>query len=159
MTKNVYIIAAIDSQNGLSKNGVIPWDIPNDRKYFRDHVSKGPVLMGWNTYKENGLKPYCKGQNYVATRDNEVNNKEIKVVDIENFLSEFKDEIWVAGGGKIYSASMGYATKLYLTRVEGDFNCDIFFPGFSVDFCLAERSEIKTDNGFNYRVEVWERLS
>ena len=159
MSRSVYIIAAIDSQNGLSKNGVIPWDIPSDREYFREHVSRGPVLMGWNTYKENGLKPYGKGQNYIATRSNKVKSKDIKVEDIDNFLSEFKGEIWVAGGGKIYSESMGYATKLYLTRVEGDFNCDIFFPGFSVDFCIMSQSEIQIENGIKYRFEIWERLS
>lgn len=153
------MIVAIDKENGISKNGAIPWDLPSDRKYFRDSVTDGPVLMGWNTYKENGFKPYGKGINFVATRSNNVEDKIRKVEDIDKFLQDFEGELWVVGGGAIYAACMQYTDELFITRVQGFFDCDVFFPPFEVNFKLKNTSAARIENGCEYKIEYWVKLA
>jgi dihydrofolate reductase len=81
----IKLIAAIDNKLGLARDGKLPWDLPSDRKYFRDHVENGPVVMGWNTFVSNGLKPYGHGKNYVLTHK----KKDAKGVELINNAQEF----------------------------------------------------------------------
>ena len=43
-------IYAIDSKNGLSKNGVIPWKSKRDMSFFMNKTKNHIVIMGKNTY-------------------------------------------------------------------------------------------------------------
>ncbi|MBA2279135.1 dihydrofolate reductase [Candidatus Saccharibacteria bacterium] len=153
----IKIIAAIDSKRGLAKAGKIPWNLPADRSYFRKHVEDGPVAMGWNTYVSNKYKPYGKGKNIIFTRQREKPDDVAISKDAIRFFSKLKEDIWVAGGGQVYKAALPYATHLYLTRVEGNFQCDVFFPEFEDKFKLAHKEKLKTENNTKYQFEIWER--
>lgn len=43
------IIAAIDEEGGIGKDGGIPWDYPADRKFFRDTTMGHTVVVGRKT--------------------------------------------------------------------------------------------------------------
>ena len=43
-------ILAIDSKNGISKNGVIPWKSKKDMSFFYNVTKRNVVIMGKNTY-------------------------------------------------------------------------------------------------------------
>ena len=43
-------IYAIDSKNGLSKDGIIPWNSKKDLKFFYDKTRYNVVFMGRKTY-------------------------------------------------------------------------------------------------------------
>lgn len=43
---NLIIIAAASENNVIGIEGRIPWDIPEDRKRFRDITKDHPVIMG-----------------------------------------------------------------------------------------------------------------
>ena len=45
--------------------------------------------------------------------------------------SSGSDEIFVIGGGQIFSQVMEKVDKLYLTLIEGDFKADTYFPEYS----------------------------
>ncbi len=49
----IRLIAALDNQLGIAKDGAVPWDIPDDRRFFREMTSsKGArVLMGSRTFE------------------------------------------------------------------------------------------------------------
>ena len=60
-----------------------------------------------------------------------------------------KNEIFIIGGGEIYTQALPLATKLYLTKVEGDFNCDTFFPDYS-NFTKIISQESVQEKGLNF---------
>ncbi|OGH19234.1 MAG: hypothetical protein A3D74_05030 [Candidatus Levybacteria bacterium RIFCSPHIGHO2_02_FULL_37_13] len=60
------------------------------------------------------------------------------------------DEIFVIGGQSIFEQTIGMADKLYLTIVEGDYNCDTFFPRFS-EFKKIIFEEKKEGKGYKYK--------
>lgn len=42
-------------------------------------------------------------------------------------------EAFIVGGGEIYREGLPLADRLYMTFVHAQANCDVFFPGFSLD--------------------------
>ncbi len=86
--------------------------------------------MGRKTYESIG-KPLPGRKNIVITRKEEYKDEGITVVhDMHQALREAEgaDEAFVIGGAEIYKEAMPLAQKLYLTKVEGDFGGDTFFP-------------------------------
>lgn len=112
--------------------------------------------MGWNTFAENNLKPYGKGRNTVFTRHHEkVNGIEV-ARDAVQFLENLKEDTWLIGGGQIFTEALPYATHLYITRIEGDFECDVFFPEFEEYFVLIHAEPARTENGKKFTYQIWE---
>jgi dihydrofolate reductase len=54
-------IMCIDIKGGISKNGNIPWNIPQDTKYFRDVITQkinnkpNLIICGKNTHTQMGI--------------------------------------------------------------------------------------------------------
>jgi len=154
---DLYFVAAVDESLGLARKGHIPWDIPSDRKYFRDHVEDGPVLMGWKTFESNKCRPYGNGKNYVVTTDDrKLDNAEV-IHDPVEFVKSQQGIIWIAGGGMIFKELIPYAKRLYLTRVKGSYDCDVVFPEIPSDFKRIESTNEMTENSFTFWYEIWER--
>jgi len=153
----VKLIAALDNKNGIGKNGRLPWDLPSDRQYFRSLIMNGPVVMGMNTFASNGFQPFGQGKNIVITRylDDRLKNVEVNN-DAKVFFKNLKEDVWVVGGGQVFAEALPYATELYLTRVDGVFGADTFFPEFEKRFKLKSESVIQTENGINFKYQVWE---
>lgn len=153
--RKVIFIAAIDDNNGLAKHGKIPWKLPSDIARFEKLTLGKNVLMGAATYQQMSKDYISNRTTFVASR-NEIKNTLINpVYDLKNFLDSFNDELWVIGGGQIFTFSLPYADNLDLTRVEGDYSCDTFFPDFDTMFMRAGSSESMQENGTNYRFESW----
>ena len=154
----VRLIAAIDDKLGIAKKGIIPWDLPSDRKYFREHIKSGPVVMGWKTFAANKFKPYGDGANTVTTRrDTEAIPGVWVAHSARDFFEKNRQDVWAVGGGQIFKEALPYATELYLTRVSGNYKCDVFFPDFQGDFELIKEYAEKSENGVTFKYQVWKR--
>lgn len=159
MAKSIKFIAAIDEERGLAKNGRLPWDLPSDRKFFRDHIKSGVGLMGWNTFEANGRRPFpTSPRNVVITNRREEHDGVEIIHNLQKFIDETDDNIWVIGGGDVYSQLLCQATHLYLTHVSGKYQCDVFFPDYESDFGRSEVLLENEENGIPYRVEIWTPL-
>lgn len=156
MSQKICFIAAIDDELGLAKGGRLPWDIPSDRKFFRDSIATAPGLMGWKTFVDHGKKPFGTNPRNILITHRDVQYDGVEVIhDLRSFIKDFKEDLWVIGGGDVFAQLLPYATHLYLTRVQGDFNCDTFFPEFEDIFKLHEASEWHEENGHTFRYELW----
>lgn len=152
----IRLIAAIDSRRGLARNGVMPWKIPEDERYFTRMTKTygGNVLTGGVTFRDGYRgRPLTGRTNYILTRQ-EVSIPGATIVhDLDKLLEAFSDkDLWVAGGAEVFKAVMaaGRADELYLTQIEGDFGCDRFFPEYHKDFKLADRGEPREQNGYRF---------
>ena len=65
-------------------------------------------------------------------------------------------EVFIIGGGQIFQQALPLADKLCLTIVEGDYNCDTFFPDYS-EFKKVISEESKESEGYKYKFLVLER--
>jgi dihydrofolate reductase len=155
----IRLIAAIDKKRGLAKNGQIPWKLPDDIARFRQLIQthEGNALMGRKTY-ELFTSPLKTKHTFILTHQNLNLPKNTSLVnDLDKFILSFKADIWVIGGAEVYARTIKYADELFLTLVEGDFNCDQFFPDYS-DFKLKQESGPYHQNDLSFYYQTLTRF-
>lgn len=155
MTNKISLIAAISTNNVIGRDNKIPWHISEDFKRFKSLTMGHPIIMGRKTFESIG-KPLPGRTNIVITRDENYSPEGAEVVhSIDEAVElaktkEGSDEIFIIGGGQIYSQSMDLADKLYLTIVEQEVEGDIFFPDYS-DFNKVTFEQEGESEGLKYK--------
>lgn len=66
-----------------------------------------------------------------------------------------KEKTWVTGDSRLFQALIERADLLYITQVNGVFDCDEEFPSFESKFALIKRSSIQKENGTEFQYQVW----
>lgn len=147
----ITLIAATDQQNGIGKNGTLPWHVPEDMSHFLRTTKGHTVVMGRKTFES--LRTPLKGrENWVLSRTMEGTNglfispRSVNMgfrisTSIEPIL-DLQGEIYIIGGAEIYKAFMPYATELILTRINGNYDCDVFFPDIMAGFKLVGHTDL-----------------
>lgn len=157
------MIAAISKNNVLGRNNQIIWGLPTDRAYVESKTKGRVIIMGRKTYEQIGSKPMPHHVNIIITRDVDsiarVENL-IVVSTIEDALKEAKKiedkEIFVMGGGQIYSLALKYADRLYLTLIDREYDGDVYFPDYS-EFKKKVWQENHHENGVDFSFITLER--
>lgn len=132
----ISLIAAISTNKVIGRDNKIPWHISEDFKRFKALTMGHPIIMGRKTFESIG-KPLPGRTSIVITRDESFSPEGVEVVySIGEALKiakkkEGSEEIFIIGGGQIYSQSMNLADKLYLTVVEQEIEGDTYFPDYS----------------------------
>jgi dihydrofolate reductase len=156
------LIAAIGKNNELGKDNKLLWDLPADMRHFRETTSGHPVVMGRKTFESIG-RPLPKRRNIVITRDSSYSREGIEVVhSIEEAIALFKEipeEVFIIGGAEIYKQSLPFANRLYITRVESNFDADAFFPEIGPEWQETFRDDHISDesHAFPYSFLIYEK--
>ena len=158
------IIVAVDSKLGIGKNGGLPWHLPADLKHFKEITTRGTsserqnaVVMGRKTWESipekfrplaNRLNVVISRQDYLAVPEGVVHVKSLS--EALNFLSVQVSEIcgiFVIGGAQIFSQAVVHPAceKIYLTRIEHEYECDTFFPDVLQNFTPITRTSSLID--------------
>jgi dihydrofolate reductase len=127
--------AAVAQNRVIGSHNTLPWYIPEDLKHFKQITMGKTVLMGKNTYDSiiNRLgKPLPGRKSVVVSRQTDFKPPEDVLIfhDLPSALEGLKDldEVWVIGGGQIYSQLIDKADKLVLTEVHKEVDGDVLFP-------------------------------
>lgn len=130
----ISLIAAISTNNVIANNGLIPWDIKEDREYFFDVTKGSALVMGKNTFKHTGLPKDDRYTIVLSTKevfdgDNlttcDCLEKALKLADNLNY-----EDVFICGGEALYKQAFKLADKLYITHVDIVCDGDRFFPDF-----------------------------
>lgn len=131
----INLIWAMDINWLIGKENKLPWRYQEDINYFKTMVKDKTVLMGDKTYESlKGYyqkKPFPFKDYYIASLDETYQGDHI-VRDIDTFLSQYQNELWVIGGSKIYELSLPYANRLYITWILKPYQGDTYFPEFDL---------------------------
>ncbi|WP_373539865.1 dihydrofolate reductase [Chamaesiphon sp.] len=139
------LIAAIDQDGGIGKDGYMPWHYPADLKLFMNLTMGNTIVMGRKTFDgmfDRSKAPLKGRQNIVVTsaaaeyRDrfadkypaSELNfTTDINCEDVE-LATDTK--IFYCGGANLYQQVLNLIDLdiIYLSRLEGSYDCDTFFP-------------------------------
>lgn len=172
----IHIILASDEKNGIGKNGALAWNISTDMKYFKKITSEtedlaklNAVVMGRNTWKSipKKYRPLPERVNCILTRSIETNDTDAKIDDfvlyfnsLEICLSELQkkeniENIFIIGGASLYNQMLkeGKIEKIYLTKINGNYDCDVFFDGVPDDFSVESYTE--TQKEWEYEFSFW----
>ncbi len=155
----VSMIAAVGRNNELGRSNTLLWDMPADMKHFRDTTRGHTIIMGRKTFESlpNGPLPYR--ENIVVTRDRDYYRPGITIVHSLEEAVRFaaleqgkhfeekqeETEIFIIGGGELYTQGMALAHKLYITRVDDAPEADTHFPPIGPEWKEVSRDEHPAD--------------
>jgi dihydrofolate reductase len=141
------LIAAIDKDGGIGKDGYMPWHYPADLKLFMNLTMGHTIVMGRKTFDgmfDRGKAPLKGRQNIVVTSNVEEYRSRFSTESSPfhlNFTTDLNCEdpeldidedtkIFYCGGANIYQQVIETLDLdiIYLSRLEESYNCDTFFP-------------------------------
>jgi dihydrofolate reductase len=131
--KPISIIVAIANFNVIGKDNKLIWHIPEDLKRFKKITEGHNIIMGRKTFESlPKMKPLPNRNNIVLSKS--LNASEIENLTIVKSISEAYDvcsnidENFIIGGSSIYKYFLATVQKLYITKINQDFEGDTFFP-------------------------------
>jgi len=124
-------IVAMASNRVIGNQGDIPWKIPGEQKMFKEITMGHAMIMGRKTYEAIGCA--LPGRtSIVVTRQADYQAPGCKVVhDLKSALESCdpdEDEVFIIGGGQIYSETLAIADRIYLTVLPREVDGDTYFP-------------------------------
>jgi dihydrofolate reductase len=160
----ISLIVAASENNAIGKNNQLPWNLPEDMKFFKNATWGMPVIMGRKSYEALN-KPLPGRVNIVVTRQSDWQKENVQVAkDIEEALKLAAatncKEIFIIGGGEIFKLSMQIADRIYLTRVHATFDGDAFFPVVDEnEWQLVKNTDFFKDekHAYDFSFQVWEK--
>jgi dihydrofolate reductase len=139
------IIAAMDENRVIGREGQMPWDLPADRKRFHSHTRGHPIILGRKTFEGIG-RPLSNRKNIVLTRQKDYRAEGCVIVhDLESAFVACAgaDEAFICGGEEVFRETITLVDRIYLTLVHEEFEGDAFFPEIPSSFEEAGRRTIQ----------------
>ena len=130
------IIVAVANNNVIGKDNKLIWHLPEDLKRFKaltTFESLGRVLPN--------------RKHIVLCNDVNLNieNENVEVLSDISMLEKYinsAEENFVIGGATIYKLLLPKASKLYITKINQNFEGDAFFPEINQEEWEIESKEI-----------------
>ena len=126
----ISIIVAIAQNGTIGDKNALLWHIKEDMRFFRTTTSGHPVIMGRKTFESLGSQPLPKRKNIVITRSDVEFEGAFVAHSLEEAIAMVDDdaEVFIMGGAQIYAQALDIADRMYITRVERDYEGDTSFP-------------------------------
>ena len=138
--------------------------MPEDMRYFHKVTDGHIVIMGRKNYEANG-KALKNRTNIVITRNREFAPDDALVAhDIEGALQIAEkfhpQEVFIVGGGQIYSETLDMADRIYITVIETEVEGDAYYPEISInDYKVISKIGKKADqeNPYDHTYYILEK--
>lgn len=157
----ITLLVAIDKNGLIGNNGKLPWNIPEDMKFFKTITNNQIVVMGRKTYISIG-NPLKNRVNVVLSKSIVKNYDEIKSIKdylsdtiIFNSIEDIKKlnikDYFVIGGRSIYKEYLEnlIPDKILISNISGEFDGNEYFPEipkeyyFTQSFKISDRVVVK----------------
>ncbi|WP_394121697.1 dihydrofolate reductase [Planococcus donghaensis] len=156
----ISLMVAHDQNRVIGIDNELPWHIPADLAYFKEHTIGKGIVMGRNTYESIG-RPLPKRRNIVVTRNDDYEAEGVDVVhniqDAVKLAKEVHEEVMIIGGEQIFNSVLDDADRLYITLVHQSFEGDTYFPEYGREWKLVSESEQQISNEVPFSYLVYER--
>lgn len=117
----IRVIAAVSKNGIIGKDNALPFDYPEDLKWFKQSTVDSVIIMGRKTFEGIG-RPLPNRENIVITSSKLETPGITCFSSIESFFNReqiiLRDravDYWFIGGAGIYEEGMNWAQEIYLT--------------------------------------------
>jgi dihydrofolate reductase len=159
-------IFACDDEWGIGKNNSLPWPHNSeDLKWFKRNTDGHAVVMGRNTWESLPKKPLPNRFNFVISSNPIISDpmpqgvyggqnpsRIIKEVIEARYLNI--GDIWIIGGAQLFNSCIDIIDEIYISRIEGSYNCDVFLPYHEI--MKNYNYTFSTENGLY--IEKWKKI-
>ena len=153
-------IVVVDQNWAIGCEGGLLFSLPTDMKRFRSLTIDGTVILGRKTldYFPAG-RPLPRRRNIVITRKVDFDREGCEIVPspqaaLEAAAGTEEEQLWVIGGGSVYTALLPKCKRAFVTRVDSAApEADTFFPNLDKlpGWEVESVSEPVEENGVTYR--------
>lgn len=156
-------VAAV-AENGVIGDGpTVPWDLPEDRRQYRERVADAPVVVGRRTFESMHAidAPLPGTRQVVLSRSGRTfPESTVQVVDgldpaLAALAATGADRASVLGGEAVYRLFQPHVDRMVLSRVHQRPDGDAVYPTF--DRAAWRRTREEPHDGFT--VEHWRRVA
>ena len=156
------VIAAVDQNWAIGKDGDQLCYIPADLKRFQALTSGHAVILGRKTLATfPGGRPLKNRRNLILSRDLSFAPEGAEVFhDLDSLRAAAPADAFVIGGGSVYQALLPFCDRAYITKIHRAWPADTFFPDLDADpaWKIVEESEPLEHDGLSFRYVTYERV-
>ncbi len=160
----ISLIVAMDENGGIAYQGQLPWHLPAEMKLFKQTTYGRHLLMGRKTF-ETIRKPLPGRTTIVVTRQRDYHPEGCLIAHslqegLDLAQSRGETELFVCGGGEIFTQALPQADRIYLTVVHTVTPADLNFPAFEKqDWVETDALHYPSDekNTFAFTRKILER--
>lgn len=160
------LIAAIDRQRAIGRDGGLLWHESADQKHFREATMGCPVIMGRKTWDAlpPRFRPLPGRRNIVVTRNAAWRAEGAEAapsLEAALAMASAAGKAFVIGGGELYAQAMAHADELVLTEIDAVFDrADAYFPPIDrASFVESSREEHRGADATRYAFVIYRRKS
>ncbi|GAB3417692.1 dihydrofolate reductase [Haloparvum alkalitolerans] len=159
------LIAAVAENGVIGADGGMPWHYPADLAHFKETTTGHPVILGRATYESIAGQiggPLPDRTNVVLSRrDLDLPEGAVQAGSLDEALAVAAadarergvDEVFVAGGARVYEQFLPVADRLRITEIEDAHEGDTRFP----ERDPAAWTEVSRDEREDLAFVVYER--
>jgi dihydrofolate reductase/dihydrofolate reductase (trimethoprim resistance protein) len=156
----ISIIAAISNNNVLGNKGIIPWHVKGEQKRFKELTTGKTIIMGRKSFEEIG-KPLPNRKTILIS--NTLSIADINCITVSNLQDALKtavgeEEIFIAGGGRVYQEAMTVTDRIYLTVIDLIAEGDTYFPEID-DKKFKKVYEERIEGEISYTYYTYEKVN
>ena len=175
MARSFNIVVGCSKNKGIGKDGVLPWNIPDDLRHFKEITTAGhienTVIMGRKTWLSipDKFRPLSGRKNIVISSNLESESCTV-VKSFQEALVNSTGIVFVIGGRQVYETALSSefqerCDQIYITRIGVSLECDTFFPSlgrdiyseeFLQDFFIVSVSKTRSINDIPYDFVVYQ---
>jgi dihydrofolate reductase len=127
------LIAARARDGAIGRDGDIPWQAPEDLRFFQSETMGGALIMGRRTWESLPVRPLPRRLNIVVSRSEAA--ADLVCADPVAAIGAAHEagyrRVYGAGGARIYADLLPCADRLLITEVDIDVpDADAHFPDF-----------------------------
>ncbi len=148
-------IAAMSTNRVIGYKNTIPWNLPEELKWFRQKTLGQTIVMGRKTFESIGGKPLPKRHNVIiSSQTHKSSNPNLSYIINPEDIFALSGDVWICGGESVYRYFLPHCEELFLTIVKRTVEGDTFFPPFETFF---SHHEVVQDNA-EFEIQHWKRL-
>ena len=157
------LIVAVDENWGIGKNNDLLCRISADMQYFRKMTTGHTLVLGRKTLESfPNKKPLPNRNHIVLTKNIDYQAEGVtlcnSIEQLQQLLQSYHtNDIFVIGGGSIYTQLLPYCDTAYVTHIQKSFDADTHFPNLDEhpDWVLTQKGVTQQENNIAFSFDIY----
>ncbi len=157
------LIVAVDENWGIGKNNDLLCRISADMQYFRKMTTGHTLVLGRKTLESfPNKKPLPNRNHIVLTKNIDYQAEGVtlcnSIEQLQQLLQSYHtNDIFVIGGGSIYTQLLPYCDTAYVTHIQKSFDADTHFPNLDnhPDWVLTQKGVTQQENNIAFSFDIY----
>ena len=163
----IRLIWAQDRNCVIGVGNGLPWRVPEDSRRFQALTMGCAVVMGRRTWDSlpASYRPLPGRENWVLTRNSTWSaDGAVRASSLEEVIDRMSGhDLWVAGGGEVYSLALPLADECFVTEIDAESPGDAWAPELThpwrgdADHHAGSGWQVSATNSVRFRYRVYVR--